>query len=1289
MKNLKLRCRAAFAAGLILFLGAGSTAFAQAGATGSLTVTATDITGAVVPGASLELTDISTNVTVRAATLESGVYTFPTVPFGQYRLTVSKTGFGNEVFSEIQVQTGRTTDIKATLKVAASTETVQVAAGETPLLETSSSVLADTIDTKQVVNLPMQSRNVYAMTYLVPGWSSTAVGGTQGTYNNLPGGAIVSADFDGSPGISNRFRSGGYQYGTVVVQPRIEQVAEMTIQTGQLDLGGTGTSAMRINITTRRGSNAFHGRLFDDFRNTILNANSWLNNARGVARGVLKLNDFGGAVSGPVIKNKLFFFGTYAQSIQPNSTTATANYLSPAAQQGNFSYRDTRGTLQTVNVLQVGQAAGASGTVLPAIASQFSKINGVVGDGVLTQNPSDPNLATLSWLVPQRTTIWYPTVRVDYNLTQNLRFNASYSQTKTFNEHNYTPLWPGGIDTIDYTSSGGNNKIAGFGFDWMIRPTLINQFHSGFTYQYSYFSPENKGIDLANTQQINFATPTGATTPYGQGLYGGSYPRLAVSSLYPLFNFEDSMNWQKGNHFFVFGGGWWREQDHYWNNPGGFPNIALGMVSSDPLVPSFLAALPTATPAFASTTNQANAEALYATLTGRIASVNINTGRPLDPATKQYKQFGQYNLDELVAATHFFFQDRWRLAPNLTLNYGLRWDIYGDDHDVNGGYSSPASVADFWGPTPVGAIFQPGNLGGVQNPAFTAKVHVYNTKWVNPQPAIGLIWSPRTEGFLAKLFPTDTTAIKAGWSLRNYLEGAQNFWAYASNQGAFFYQFGSLTADTSGALGTFKPGSLTLGQALPPYALTPPQWSPTVPAAQLWPGNSFWAMNPNIRYPYVEQYNFGLQREIGKGTVLEVRYAGNMSQHSWMSYNINEPNIFENGFLADFRNAQSNLAINAANGKGNTIANNGLPGQVALPILQAAFAGNGSAGYTAFTTNLQTGAAGAMANTMARSQVYFCNLVGSAKFAPCASAFGGNANVAGLYPANFFEANPYTTGLSLNYLDAMGHSNYNSLQVEMRQRFVHGMQFNVNYTLGKSMLLGPANAYQGNVTSQTGNVAGLFLTDRNFRMNYAPSPFDVRHIIHASGTYDLPLGKGKMFLNQSKLANEIVGGWTLGTIVIIQSGNPFQMSGGYNTVNANDAGVVFQNGFTAKQLQDSVGVYHSGNPFVYTFDPTKFLAPNGSASANYMTPITTAGAWGYRPLIYGPHWFNADLSVNKTIPIRETLRLTIQGEFLNVFNHPTFAFVSGNMSIQSTAFGQSTSGPTTARRIELRANLEF
>jgi hypothetical protein len=155
------------------------------------------------------------------------------------------------------VQTGRTTDVKAVLKVGATQETVTVV-GDSPLVETESSVLSDTIDTKQVVNLPLQGSAMFALAFLVPGWASTSPGSTGGTWNNMPGGAIGGAEFDGTQAIGNRFRSGGFTYGTSVVQPRIEDVAEMTVQTAQLDLSGNGVSAMKISLVTRRGSNVFH-----------------------------------------------------------------------------------------------------------------------------------------------------------------------------------------------------------------------------------------------------------------------------------------------------------------------------------------------------------------------------------------------------------------------------------------------------------------------------------------------------------------------------------------------------------------------------------------------------------------------------------------------------------------------------------------------------------------------------------------------------------------------------------------------------------------------------------------------------------------------------------------------------------------------------------------------------------------------------------------------------------------------------------------------------------------------
>ncbi len=181
-------------------------------------------------------------------------------------------------------------------------------------------------------------------------------------------------------------------------------------------------------------------------------------------------------------------------------------------------------------------------------------------------------------------------------------------------------------------------------------------------------------------------------------------------------------------------------------------------------------------------------------------------------------------------------------------------------------------------------------------------------------------------------------------------------------------------------------------------------------------------------------------------------------------------------------------------------------------------------------------------------------------------------------------------------------------------------------------MLGPVNAYQA-------NAGGSYQTDPRF-----PSELSAQHLRHPqhlqtlSGTYNLPFGKGKAFLNSSKLADEIVGGWNLGTILTFQSGPPTQITGGYDTFNANDGGVTFAQGVTAKTIQNNMGVYRTGNPWVDTINPA-LLAPNNGVNASLTyAPNTTAGIFGANPYIYGPHWFNDDMSLNKAIPIRENIR---------------------------------------------------
>ena len=611
---------------------------------GTLNVTVLDPSGAAIPGAALELKDLSTNDIRRAEAQANGVYSFLNLPFGTYELKVTSGGFAAQVFQSVEIQTGRETDVRATLKLGTSTESVTVSATESPLVQTESSQLTATIDTKQVFNLPVLGRSAFGLTFLTAGWQSSTVGDSTsntGTFNNLPGGAIVSADFDGTAGMSNRFRSSGYNaYGTTVVQPRIENIAEMSISTAQLDLSGNGTSAMRISIVTKRGTNEYHGRLYEDFRNTVLNANSWGNNANvnaqgvGTPRSITKFNEFGGSIGGPIIKNKLFFFGTWSEQKNPRTFTATANVLNSLAQQGIYQYKDSAGNFQPIDLFKIAAANGLPAAVHSNIANQLKQISGVLDHGILSPNQSDPNISTLTFTNPSSNTVYYPTIRADYNATEKLRFNLSYSQQKTNTPGRYNPIFPT-IDTVDATSSGGNSRIAGFGVDYTIRPTLINQFHAGYLYQYSSFSPENQGLDLPSIHSENWG--------YGIGVVGSSiFPRTSISSLYQQHSWNDSLSWQRGTHSIVFGASWYQERDKYWNGPGGWPIYNFnGLNNNDPAYTAINNAM-----AGISTTLQAQARQLYSTLTARINGVSIAVGRPLDPATKQYKPYGQYNLNE-------------------------------------------------------------------------------------------------------------------------------------------------------------------------------------------------------------------------------------------------------------------------------------------------------------------------------------------------------------------------------------------------------------------------------------------------------------------------------------------------------------------------------------------------------------------------------------------------------------------------------------------------------------------
>ena len=278
---------------------------AQSGSQGTISVTVVDGSGGVVPGTTLQLVDQSTNDIRNAVTRENGQYTFVNLSIGTYRLTASHAGYRSAATEGVEVHAAVTTDVPMVLKVGASTETVIVNSSAAPLLETNSNSVGSVVDLKMIEELPMTGRDLTAFSRMTAGYGGDK--GGQGSWNGQP---LFSqgSNIDGTIGASSRMKIFGDA--APAVAPRLENVEEMTVQTDQLDLDqGFGQATMQINFVSRRGTNQLHGRAFENFHNSGLNANSYANNTLHRRRPKNIYNDFGGSVGGQILKDKLFYFG--------------------------------------------------------------------------------------------------------------------------------------------------------------------------------------------------------------------------------------------------------------------------------------------------------------------------------------------------------------------------------------------------------------------------------------------------------------------------------------------------------------------------------------------------------------------------------------------------------------------------------------------------------------------------------------------------------------------------------------------------------------------------------------------------------------------------------------------------------------------------------------------------------------------------------------------------------------------------------------------------------------------
>lgn len=1249
-----------------------------------------DQSGAVIPNATIKLIDTATGIEQTTVSSSDGGFIFAHLQAGTFKLTATATGFQTAVYPSIVVDSGRTTDVSVDLQVGAATETVQVTA-TAARLDTTSNEVGTTINNKLILNMPYNGREGLSFSLLMAGNANANDStGRNSTFNGLPN-ASMNISLDGMNNNSQRFKSGGTSFFSFA-PARIDAIEEVTVSTTGLGADAGGEGAMNIRLVTKRGTDKYHGKILHQFRNEALNANTYFNNLQGIQRSKVRENDAVGSLGGPLLpfiprfKNKIFFFVYFEGIPQPGSATgltpasgspiSSAGVLTPDAQHGLFTYIGTDNVTRTVDLLKVAGLQGYTSTIDPTIAGILKSINDTESksSGFLPI-AGTPYRRSMIWVQPTNTTTTYPTARIDYQITQKIGWHGTWNLRHQ--ENSGQPNYPGTpydfINKYKITTYVATNSV-----DWTIKPNMVNNVTFGVQSNGEYF---NQGADphqwsVYGNRIINIPNLSGTTTPLTPSLVPNSNSQPFIRNN-PVYQFTDNLSWVRGRHTMTLGGTLLKTSFYETSyGSAGVPQYNFGVVASDPVGTVLQNALPGINTSNGDLTNAQN---IYALLTGRLTSITVNTN--VDEKTHQYQQFAPVTQRFAFTTFGLYAQDSFRITPDFTLNFGLRWQFDGAIHDTNG-INSEAFGANFFGPS--NAPFQPGVLNSNLNPSFIQVSTPYGRDFVNPAPNLGFAWNPSKEnGFLGKLLGDRKTVIRGAFSITFYNEGL-NAISNRLTAGRGTSQAGSAN---NGA--QFPAGTLNLSSPQPVFPVFPEKFSFPIPQSAYTFAANFNGnyINPNLRSPYTQNWTLGIQRQLTRNLVLEARYVGNKSTHIWHDMNMQETNIFENGFLGQFNQARQNLAINQANGRGNTFINNNLPGQAAIPIFEAAFGplGNQAAlstnqGYASstFITNLTQGVAGTLANTLATNSTYFCRLVGSS-FAPCANI---GYSALGKYPINLFRANPFLD--QMNYQDSNGDTNYNALQIDVRQQYSYGLLLGANYTW--SHALGDIQ----NSNNQTGTYQ--WFTLRDSRLNYGPTPFDRRHIVNLFWTYDLPFGKGRKFNVSNPVLDRVIGGWTIGGRQTIATGNPVLLDGTRNTVNnLTQAGVVFGGGLTPKQLQkalSTVSGYFAANK-VLIADVSKIATITSATSAAnqaFYAPASTPGQYAAFVYIRNNNNYQLDMSINKDVRINERWRLSFRAVALNFLNHPFFAI--GNSNPTSTSFGQITSASGN-RTLQLRAGLEW
>lgn len=799
-------------------------------ASGRVIGTVFDQQGGLVPEAQVTVTNTATGITHSTRTNKDGYFEVLDLPIGSYNVTVEHEGFNKAVTQQQKLQINQSLRFDITLKVGTTSQTVTVEAQVTGV-ETVNPTLGQSVTSRQLVNLPLNGRDVMDLALLQPGVTEADPDFAGAGKFSVAGGRPDSITFLLDGGLNNNLLDNSQ-----VLDPNPDTVAEFRILTSNYTAEYGRNAAGIIEVVTKSGTNEFHGSGFEFLRNGDLNANTYFNKLQGIPRNNLERNQYGGTLGGPIKKDRFFFFvGYQGQLLSQTLVESDTTTFTPQELKGNFS--------QSVN--------GGPDPGVVAFLQQnpfFASPNGNVLQGIIDPtkiNSIAEEYIALGLIPTSSSSLVSPTgTNSDNNNELTMKFDFAITTKDklavTLGGFRDKILDPFSTNTnLSFATVAGfpelstdHNYFANFAYTRTISPTLLNEFR--FTTQRNNSLSNSPAAVLPTAAQLNIAiTPDLPTGPpnilFDNGFALGFSEQGPTRLVNNTFAYTDTVTWVRGHNTWKFGGGF----SAYQNNTvfdfvgnGEFDFDGAGGIGTGNTFADFLLGI-------------ANSYFQNANAASNIRSKAVNG----------------------------FLQDEWKVRHNLTLSMGLRYEYSSPKLDTEGRSFSviPGLQSTVFPNAPLGMVF-PGDAGAPRGVNFPNK-----NNW---GPRFGFAWDPWGNG---------KTSVRGGAGIfYDVLKGEDNL--QFNGQPPFF-----------GAAGLFfNPPAPGQTSAIPYFAdpfgsagatnsfpSAPPPSNIDFVNSGFLPINSSGAVflvDPHLHTPYAYQYNLSIQHELAKTLVAEVNYVGNSSK---------------------------------------------------------------------------------------------------------------------------------------------------------------------------------------------------------------------------------------------------------------------------------------------------------------------------------------------------------------------------------------------------------------------------